>query len=102
MNLLADYLAELIQSQFEKRIPNLLPERVSIGAYVVFQWRDICLVRTLTTQKRLKQKGISSTIYLGCGSDEGRMVAHAWLCGQYYVTGGDGSGYSIVDKVTVM
>lgn len=51
MNLLADYLAELIQSQFEKRIPNLLPERVSIGAYVVFQWRDICLVRTLTTQK---------------------------------------------------
>lgn len=41
-------------------------------------------------------------MYLGCGCDEGRMVAHAWLCGQYYVTGGDGSRYSIVDKVTVM
>lgn len=30
MNLLADYLAELIQSQFEKRIPTPLPEEVSV------------------------------------------------------------------------
>ena len=28
-----------------------------------------------------------------------KMVAHAWLrCGKMYVTGGDGTGYSIVDK----
>lgn len=66
-------------------------------------WESKCLVRALTAQKLLKQKGISSTMYLGCGYDEGRMVAHAWLrCGKYYVTGGDGSGYSVVDKFAVM
>ncbi len=44
-------------------------------------------------------KGIQSTLYLGCGYDEGKMVAHAWLrVGKMYVTGGDGTGYSVVDK----
>ena len=62
-------------------------------------WESKCLVRALTAQKLLKKKGISSTLYLGCGFDEGKMVAHAWLrCGEFYVTGGDGTDYSIVDK----
>lgn len=66
-------------------------------------WESKCLVRALTAQKLLKSKGISSTMYLGCGFDEGKMVAHAWLrCGKMYVTGGDGTGYSIVDKFAVM
>ncbi|MDD5901309.1 MAG: lasso peptide biosynthesis B2 protein [Lachnospiraceae bacterium] len=66
-------------------------------------WESKCLVRALTAQKLLKAKGISSTMYLGCGYDEGKMVAHAWLrCGKMYVTGGDGSNYSIVDKFAVM
>ena len=38
-------------------------------------------------------------MYLGCGMDRGKMVAHAWLrCGRMYVTGGDGTGYSVVDR----
>lgn len=66
-------------------------------------WESKCLVRALTAQKLLKSKGISSTMYLGCGYDDGKMVAHAWLrCGKMYVTGGDGTGYSVVDKFAVM
>lgn len=62
-------------------------------------WESKCLVRALTAQKLLKRKGIHSTLYLGCGVKEGKMVAHAWLrVGQMYVTGGDGKEYSIVDK----
>lgn len=66
-------------------------------------WESKCLVRALTAQKLLKAKGISSTMYLGCGYDEGKMVAHAWLrCGKRYITGGNGTGYAIVDKFAVM
>lgn len=66
-------------------------------------WESKCLVRALTAQKLLKKKNIGSTLYLGCGYDEnGRMVAHAWLrCGKMYVTGGDGTGYAVVDKFAV-
>lgn len=67
-------------------------------------WESKCLVRALTAQKLLKQKGISSTLYLGCGYDEnGKMVAHAWIrTGTMFVTGGNGNGYSVVDKFAVM
>ena len=62
-------------------------------------WESKCLVRALTAQKILKKKGIHSTMYLGCGLNDGKMVAHAWLrCGEMYVTGGNGSEYAIVDK----
>jgi hypothetical protein len=45
------------------------------------------------------KKHISSTLYLGVGKDNDQMVAHAWLrCGQLYVTGGNGSNYSMVAK----
>ena len=63
------------------------------------KWESKCLVRALTAQKLLKRKGIHSTLYLGCGLEDGKMVAHAWLrVGKMYVTGGDGSAYSMVDK----
>lgn len=62
-------------------------------------WESKCLVRALTAQHILRRKGISSTLYLGCKLEEGKMVAHAWLrMGEVYVTGGNGEGYSIVDK----
>lgn len=65
-------------------------------------WESKCLVRALTAQRMLKKKGISSTLYLGCGMDEGKMIAHAWLrVGEYYVTGGNGNGYAVVDKFMV-
>ena len=38
-------------------------------------------------------------MYLGCGTEDDKMVAHAWLrCGEMYVTGGDGEGYAVVSK----
>lgn len=57
-------------------------------------WKSQCLVRALTAQHLLKKYKIHSTLYLGVGNEEGKMVAHAWLrCGRYYVTGGMGEGY---------
>lgn len=62
------------------------------------QWESKCLVRALTAQKLLVRKNIHSTLYLGCGIHDQQMRAHAWLrCGEIYVTGGDGTGYSVVD-----
>ena len=62
-------------------------------------WESKCLVRALTAQKLLMKKRISSTLYLGCGMEGEKMIAHAWLrCGEAYVTGGNGEGYAVVDK----
>ena len=66
------------------------------------KWQSKCLVRALTAQRLLAEKGIESTLYLGCKMDENQeMVAHAWLrVGKAYVSGGNGAedGYAIVDK----
>ena len=57
------------------------------------------LVRALAAQRLLCRRGLSSTLYLGCGMEEGKMVAHAWLrFGEMYVTGGDGGGYTTVAR----
>ena len=62
-------------------------------------WESKCLVRALAAQRLLYRQGLSSTLYLGCGMEEGKMVAHAWLrFGEMYVTGGDGSGYTTVAR----
>lgn len=62
-------------------------------------WKSKCLVRALTAQKLLHRKNIDSTLYLGVGKENDKMIAHAWLrCGRFYVTGGDGSGYAVVAK----
>lgn len=62
-------------------------------------WQSKCLVRALAAQRLLYRRGIPTTLYMGCGVEEGKMVAHAWLrCGKIYVTGGDGSGYTTVAR----
>lgn len=61
-------------------------------------WESKCLVRALTAQKLLSKRNIHTTLYLGCGKENDKMVAHAWLrCGEMYVTGGNGEGYAVVD-----
>ena len=65
------------------------------------KWESKCLVRALTAQWLMAERGIDSTLYLGCKEDKGQMVAHAWIrCGNAYVTGGNGeaNGYAIVEK----
>lgn len=58
-----------------------------------------CFVRSLTARKILMKKGINSTLYMGVGLEDGKMIAHAWLrCGLLFVTGGTGQGYSTVAK----
>lgn len=66
-------------------------------------WDSKCLVQAWTAQRLLKNKNISSTLYLGVGKDdEGKMIAHAWLrSGQLYVTGGNGEGYAIVARFRI-
>lgn len=60
-------------------------------------WKNKCFARALTLQKLLKEEKISSTLYMGVGKVENKMVAHAWLrCGDYYLTGGDGTGFATV------
>ena len=62
-------------------------------------WESKCLVRALTAQKLLKEKKISSTMYLGCRLEDEKMAAHAWIrCGRMYVTGGNGEGYAVVAR----
>lgn len=64
-------------------------------------WESKCLVQALTAQRLLKEKGISTTLYLGVRKDKNNnMLAHAWTrCGNYYVTGGaNKDGYAVVAK----
>lgn len=58
-----------------------------------------CFVRALSARKILMKRGVNTTLYLGVGKEDDKMVAHAWLrCGQLYVTGGNGAGYAMVAK----
>jgi hypothetical protein len=54
-------------------------------------WESKCLVKALTAQVLLKQRKISSTLYLGVAKGkENKLIAHAWLrSGKYIITGGD-------------
>ena len=62
-------------------------------------WQSKCLVKALTASHLLKKRGISHTLYLGVGQNDSKMIAHAWLrSGRLYVTGGNGSSYSMVAK----
>lgn len=63
-------------------------------------WESLCLVQSMTVQKMLKRRNISSTLYLGVNKDEkSNMKAHSWIrCGEIFITGGDGSNYATVAK----
>lgn len=62
-------------------------------------WESKCLVRALAAQRILKRRNVETTLYLGVGTEEQKMIAHAWLrCGSFYVTGGDGENYAMVAK----
>lgn len=62
-------------------------------------WESKCLVQAMTAQKLLRRYNIKSTLYLGVRKSGNELKAHAWLrCGEYFVTGGDGSRYKEVAK----
>ena len=105
-------------NKIRKRMGNVKeesPEEVDINTYMEARnvseivsivsrhtpWESKCLVQALTAQKLLKEKEISTTLYLGVKKDrDNNMLAHAWLrCGEYYVTGGaNKEGYAVVAK----
>lgn len=64
-------------------------------------WESKCLVKALTAQIMLKQRKISSTLYLGVSKDnEKKLKAHAWLrCGEDIITGdNEREGFTVVAK----
>lgn len=64
-------------------------------------WKSLCLVQALTAQKLLRDKNISTTIYLGLLKDnKNNIIAHAWTrCGTYFVTGGENNKkFTVVAK----
>ncbi|WP_434798690.1 lasso peptide biosynthesis B2 protein [Terrisporobacter vanillatitrophus] len=63
-------------------------------------WESLCLVQSMTVQKMLKRRKVSSTLYLGVNKDDKNdMKAHSWIrCGELFITGGDGSNYATVAK----
>jgi hypothetical protein len=42
-------------------------------------WKAACLAQAITVQWMLKQRRISSTLYLGMAKDGGKFLAHAWV-----------------------
>lgn len=92
-----------VESEQEESYENMkTAKRVGIHVYRVTGhtlWESKCLVQAMTARKLLKEKGIHSTLYLGVGKENDKMIAHAWLrCGRLYVTGGNGEGYAMVAK----
>ncbi len=55
-------------------------------------WPSVCFPQAVTAKVLLRQRGLSSTLYLGATFNDARdLAAHAWLrCGSIYVTGGPG------------
>jgi Transglutaminase-like superfamily len=64
-------------------------------------WESKCLVQAIVGKLLLRQRGISSTLYLGVGQEAGKgLVAHAWLrSGGVILTGGRGrEQFTVVGK----
>ncbi len=64
----------------------------------IMPWSKKCYAMATTAKIMLKYRGIKSTIYLGLIKKENGMFrAHAWIrAGNFYITGGNGTGYTIV------
>lgn len=63
-------------------------------------WESKCLVQALSAKFMLNRRKQKSTVYLGFGKENDRMIAHAWVrCGNLFITGGDGSrNFTIIGK----
>jgi hypothetical protein len=64
----------------------------------VTPWVSNCLPQAITAKQMLQKRGLRSTLYLGLARASAEKVnAHAWLrCGQFFVTGGNGRGFTVV------
>ena len=62
-------------------------------------WDSNCLAQAYAARIMLKRRKQPCTVYLGLARKEGGMKAHAWLrCGTVFVTGGNGSEYTVTGK----
>lgn len=80
--------------QYLSDIERFTAKKISWGVNIVSRstpWESKCLVKALTAQILLKQRKISSTLYLGVAKDkQNKLIAHAWLrSGIDIITGGE-------------
>ena len=96
-------LGEVLKVTSENEIRNKeqLFENMKWGINLVSEkmpWNKKCFAMAATAKIMLRYRGINSTLYLGLSKKENqRLGAHAWLrAGNFYITGGDGKGYTVV------
>ena len=60
-------------------------------------WKNKCFALAMSAKMILRYRKIESTLYLGLAKkSEHNLGAHAWIrAGNFYVTGGNGTGYKI-------
>lgn len=65
-------------------------------------WKKKCFALAMAAKMMLRYRNITTTLYLGISKkDMNSFGAHAWLrAGNFYVTGGDGSGYTVISYFT--
>lgn len=62
-------------------------------------WRCRCLEQAYAAKMMLRRRRLSNTLYLGVRKVDGEMEAHAWVrVGPRPITGGAGTGYTVVAK----
>jgi hypothetical protein len=87
---------DVIKLEAAKRVGRVIE---TVSRYTA--WESKCLVQAIVGKIMLRQRGISNTLYLGVGRDDGKgLVAHAWLrCGETILTGGQGrERFTVVGK----
>ena len=87
------------QETSSERLASSVPLAVATVADRVCRhmpWKSECLVRALVARRMLLKRSFASTLYMGVRMENGELKAHAWLrCGDLYVTGGTGAGYTV-------
>ena len=94
---ISPYLGDLGRESFYEVEAGKLDMAMRIGMAIRVvsnhtPWESKCLVQAVTGKLMLRQRGISSTLYLGVRKDEkGMLMAHSWLrVGSSIITGQTG------------
>ena len=100
---LGEYMIESTYHPKEKEIEVIKSVKSSIEIMSKYTfWESQCLVKAIAGMKMLRSRGIESTLYLGTGRDEDKLIAHAWLrSGSQYISGAEGmENFTVVGKFT--
>jgi Transglutaminase-like superfamily len=100
---LGEFMTESTYLSKEKDIEIIKSVKSSIEIMSKYTfWESQCLVKAIAGMKMLRSRGIESTLYLGTGREEDKLIAHAWLrSGSLYISGAEGmEKFTVVGKFT--